>query len=54
MVRTVLVFALCVFATVNIRDGPLETLGIGERIAIALIWIAGVAYMVWMIAKNSK
>lgn len=49
-----LAFVLCVFATVMIRQGPLEPIGIGERIAIGAIWIVGVAYMIWTIAKKSN
>ena len=52
--RIVLAFVLCVFATVTIRHGPLEPAGIGERIAITLVWIVGVSYMIRTIARNSN
>lgn len=51
--RVVPAFVLCIFATVMIRGGPLALTGIGEQIAITLVWFVGVAYMVWTIAKKS-
>lgn len=52
LVKSVLTFVFCVFATVLIRHGPPESAAVGERIAIALIWVAGVAYMLLTRAKH--
>lgn len=50
----VLVFVLCIFATVMIRDDLAVQPGVGGRVAIALVWVAGVALMIWMLARKSR
>jgi hypothetical protein len=52
--RIALAFVLCVIVTAIILNGPVELSDIGERITIALIWIVGVAWMLWTRRKNSN
>lgn len=47
MLRTfLLVAAACAFATIVVRHGPLEPNGWGERLAIAAIWVVGLALVI--------
>ena len=50
--RLTLAFVLCVFATVPIRQAVPAPAGIAARIAIAAIWIAGLAHMIRTRARS--
>ena len=48
----VVAFVICVFATGLVRGGALEMSDVAERVAIALVWVVGVAFMIWTVARN--
>lgn len=52
--RIVLAFVLCVFATTVLVGQDPGALGIDKRYAVAIVWVVGVAFMIWTKAKHSK
>ncbi len=54
VIKIVLAFVLCVFATTVITSQGPEPLGVDARIAVAAVWIVGVAFMIWTIARTAK